>query len=334
VCVLNGGSLLRHIVNDGASVASDILTRRLAIDQLRVAISRPTERLLWIDVAPEPATVKEVGRLLRPPGDIALHPITAEALRTCLEEEELDVEDRLQRCQKDARQLVSVKPDLAWSRAQQAIGLLGVPGDIASVTDAVARQATYLMLTEVSFQLGFRKKSLSPELGRLDLFQHAAEAARSAGTYLLANAIQTIGAAEQAQAQDRLNRIAIAIQEITRARPELPAWLIVEIMPRAGFWLDELDRHLEAGDNPILAQEILPPFFDALGLPDAQMRKDRLAQRSVQILMKGRRHAQALAILDACLSRTRGLPPSAARKPGSWPRLRICGCNSVIGIER
>src|SRR4051794_25547516 len=134
------------------------------------------------------------------------HPITAEALRTCLEEEELDIEDRLQRCQKDARQLVSVKPDLAWSRAQQAIGLLGVSGDINSVTDAAAREATYLMLTEVCFQLGFRKKSLSPELGRLDLYRHAAEAARSAGTYLLANAIQTIGAAEQAPAQDRLNR--------------------------------------------------------------------------------------------------------------------------------
>ena len=154
------------------------------------------------------------------------------------------------------------------------------------------------MLTEVSFQLGFRKKSLSPELGRLDPYQHAAEAARSAGKFLLANAIQTIGAAEQAQGQDRLNRIGIAIQEITRARPELPAWLIVEITPRAAFWLDELDRHLEAGDNPIFAQEILPPFFDALGMPDAQTRKDRLAQRSVQILMKGRRHAQALAILE------------------------------------
>jgi tetratricopeptide (TPR) repeat protein len=298
VCVLNGGSLLQHIVNDRASAATDILSRRLAIDQLRVALSRPTERLFWVDAAPEAAIVKEVGHLLRPPTDLALHPITAEALRTCLEEEELDLEDRLQRCHKDARQLVSVKPDLAWSRARQAVGLLGVPGDLNCVTDPAAREATYLMLAEVSFQLGFRNKSLSPELGRLDLYQHAAEAARSAGKHLLANAIQTIGAAEQGQGPDRLNRIAIAIQEITRARRELPAWLIVEITARAGFWLDELDHHLEAGDNPILAQEILPPFFDALGLPDAQARKDRLAQRSVQILMKSRRYAQALTILE------------------------------------
>jgi tetratricopeptide (TPR) repeat protein len=298
VCVLNGGCLLQHIVNARASATTDTLTRRLAIDQLRVALSRPTERLLWVDVAPEAATVNEVARLLRPPADIALHPITAEALRTCLEEDGLDIEDRLQRCQKDARQLVSVKADLAWSRAQQALGLLGLPGDLNSVTDPAARETTYLMLSEVAFQLGFRRKSLSPELGRLDLYQQSAGAARSAGKFLLANAIQTIGAAEQSQGPDRLNRIAIAIQEITTAREELPAWLIVEFTPRASFWVEELDRHLEAGDNPILAQEILPPFFDALSLPDAQARKARLTQRSIQILIKSRRHAQALKILD------------------------------------
>lgn len=298
VCVLNGGSLLRRIVDDRASATADMLARRLAIDQLRVALSRPTERLLWVDAAPNAATVREVGHLLRPPAEVALHPITAEALRTSLEEEELDVEDRLQRCEKDARQLVSVKPDLAWSRARQAVALLGLPGDINCVTDPAARDAAHLMLAEVCFQLGFRNKNMSPELGRLDLYEHAAEAARGAQKIFLANAIQAIGAAERSHGPERLDRIAIAVQELTRAREELPAWLIVEITPRASFWLDELDRHLEAGDNPILAQEILPPFFDTLGFPDAQARKNRLAQRSVQILMKSRRHAQALSILE------------------------------------
>ncbi len=298
VCVLNGGSLLRHIVDTQVSDTPDMLARRLAIDQLRVALSRPTERLLWVDIAPEAATVSEVAQLLRPPADIALHPITAEALRICLEEDEWDIEDRLQRCRKDARQLVSVKPDLAWSRAQQAVSLLGRPGDLNSVTDPAARDTTYLMLTEVAFQLGFQRKSLSPELGLLDFYEQSAKAARSAGKLLLANAIQTIGTTEQSHGPDRLNRIVTAIQEITRAREQLPAWLLVEITPRASLWLEELDRHLEAGDNSILAQEILPPFFDTLALPDAQARKARLAQRSVHILMKSRRHALALTILD------------------------------------
>ena len=93
-------------------------------------------------------------------------------------------------------------------------------------------------------------------------------------------------------------RIAQAVQLVAEAREQLPAWFIVEITPRANSWLDELDRHLDAGDNPLLAQRILPPFFDALGFPDAQARKDRLAHRAVQILMKNRRHAQALTILE------------------------------------
>ena len=298
VCVLNGGVMLRRILNQRASAANDTLTRRLGIDQLRVALSRATERLLWIDADPDATTVRESGGLLRSKDEVALHPVNAEALRTCLEEEELDVEERLQRCEKDARQLVAVKPDLAWSRAQLAVALLGQPGDLNCVTDTAARESACMMLAEVAFQLGFRKKVLSPELGRLDFYYQSANGARSARKTRLAGAILAIGAAEQGQGLERLNRIATAIQQVTAAREELPSWLIVEIMPRSGFWLDELDHHLEAGDNPVLAQDILPPFFDALGFADAQERKDRLAQRSVQILMKKRRFEQALAILE------------------------------------
>ena len=149
--------------------------------------------------------------------------MTAEALRTCLEEEELEVEERLQRCQRDARQLVSVKPDLAWSRAQQAVALLGTPGDITCIIDPAAREAAYMTLCEVCFQLGFRKKSLSPELGRPDLYEQAAEAARGARNFLLANAMQAIGAAEQGHGVERLNQIATAIQLVAEAREQLPA---------------------------------------------------------------------------------------------------------------
>jgi len=298
VCVVNGGPLLRRIVDTRVSVAADSLAKRLAIDQLRVALSRPTERLLWVDTAPDAATVHEVSRLLRPPAELALPPVTVEALLTCLEEEELDIEERVQRCQKDARQLVPVKPDLAWSRAHQAVALLGLPGDMAAVSDPAARQAAHMTLAEVCFQLAFRKKSLSPELGRPDLYEQAAQAAESGRKLLLANALRATGAAEQGQGVERLNKIATAVQVVAEAREELPGWFTMEIAPRANAWLDDLDRNLEAGDNPLIAQRILPPFFDALGLPDAQARKDRLAQRSVQILMKNRRYAQALTILE------------------------------------
>jgi tetratricopeptide (TPR) repeat protein len=290
--------------------------RRLTIDQLRVALSRPTERLIWVDASSDPTAQSEAGRFLRPLGEIALHPMNVEGLRACLQEEELDLEERIQRCQRDARQLVDVKPDLAWSRAHQAVTLLGTPGELAAVSDPAARETAYMTLADVCFQLGIRKKSLSPELGRPDLFDRAAHAARVAGKFGLASAMQAIGAAERGPGPDRLSRIADAVQLVVDARKELPAWLLVEITPRADFWLRELDRHMDVGDNPLVAHRILPPFFDALGLPDAQARKDRLVQRAMEILMKNRRHAEALTLLE--------------RLPEAQPRL-AAECYEQVG---
>jgi hypothetical protein len=334
VFVVNGGSLLRRIIDGRALGAADSLAKRLAIDQLRVAVSRPAERLLWVDTAPDAATVEVVSRFLRPPGQMDLPPITAEALRACLDEEELEVEERVQRCHADARQLVSVKPDLAWSRAHQAVSLLGLPGDLCAVVDRTARETAHMTLAEVCFQLAFRKKILSAELGRPDLYGQAADAARGAGKHPLANVIQALGAQEQAFEKDQLNAIVSAVQFVVGAGRDLPAWLIVEIAPRAEFWLNELDRNLEAGDNCLLAQQILPPFFDVLGLPDAQARKDRLSHRAVQILMKSRRHSQALRLLEGLPEAKPKLAADVTRRWASSPRPRRSICNSAIAKRR
>ncbi len=299
VCLLDGGELLRRIVNERATGEVDALGKRLAIDQLRVALSRPTERLIWVDTSPEHATVSLVSRMLRPSGETALSPITVEALRTCLEEEELEVEERIQRCQKDARQFVPVKPDLAWSRAQQAVALLGMPGDTLAVTDRAARDAAYMTLAEVCFQLAFRKLTLAPELGRPDLYGQASGAAMSAHKLYLSSAIRSVGEAELGTRGQRHVLIAAMIQSIAVARAELPAWFVVEIAPQVEAWLDELNANIDVGDNPLAAHQILPPFFDALGLPDAAERKSHLAQRCVQILMKSKRYLPALTILES-----------------------------------
>ncbi|HWF09584.1 MAG TPA: hypothetical protein VG297_14035 [Bryobacteraceae bacterium] len=297
VCLLNGGALLRRIADRASGPASSLGTR-LAIDQLRVALSRPTGQLIWIDVAPDAGTIREVGEFLRPRGEAALAPMTLEALRASFEEEELDVEERIQRCRKDARQFVDVKPDLAWSRAQQAVAMLGAPGDAMAVTEPATRAEAYLTLAEVCFKLAIRGRKLSAELGRPDLYGHAADAARGALKFGLAGAIRATGAAERSSGTDRLNTVASTIQTVTSASEELPSWLIVEIAPRADAWLAELDRHIEAGDNAVTANFILPPFFDVMGMPDAGARKERLAQRAVKILMKGRKYVQALGVLD------------------------------------
>ena len=294
VCLLNGGALLRRITDPRAGGPAGTLARRLAIDQLRVALSRPTERLIWVDVAPDPATVREAGELLHARGEMTLLPMTLEALLATLAEEELDVEERIQRCQKDARQFVDVKPDLAWSRAQQAVGMTGPLDGMAA--DLMARRTAYLTLSEVCFQLAFRGKTLSAELGSPNLYGQASDAARAAMQFDLAAAIRAIAEAEP-KGPDRRERVMEAIESVSITAEEMPSWLIVEITPRAEEWLAEVDRNIEAGDNVLTANLILPGFFELLNLPDAEARKERLAQRSVRILMKARKYAHALPVL-------------------------------------
>jgi hypothetical protein len=295
VCVLNGGALLRRISDPRANGAASALGRRLAIDQLRVALSRPTERLIWVDVGPDPTTVLESGGLLRGREAAALLPMTLEALLATLAEEELDVEERIQRCQKDARQFVDVKPDLAWSRAQQAVAMAGPTSALA--TDPMVRHTAYLTLAEVCFQLAYRGKSLSAELGKPDLYHQAADAALSAMQLDLASAIRAIAIAER-KGPDLANRVAEAVQSVAITAEVMPSWLIMEITPRAEQWLAELERHLEVGDNALTAMTMLPPFFDVLRYPDAEARTERLGQRCVRILIKARKYGPAMTVLQ------------------------------------
>ena len=66
------------------------------------------------------------------------------ALLKTLEEDELDLEERVQRCQADARQYLQVKPEIAWSRAQQAVTLLG-PLQLPGRGDGSRRRAMPLI---------------------------------------------------------------------------------------------------------------------------------------------------------------------------------------------
>src|SRR4029078_12315959 len=77
VCVVNGGAVLRRITNDRSVSAVDMLEKRLAIDKLRVALSRPTERLIWVDVAPDAPTVMETGFFLQSLSDLTLRSLRA-----------------------------------------------------------------------------------------------------------------------------------------------------------------------------------------------------------------------------------------------------------------
>ena len=157
VCVLEAGRRLDKIMQSrdhGRGLELDSLSKRLAIDQLRVALSRPSERLYWLDVNPTERTLIHAGDMLAF-GERA-YPVVPAVLLKSLEEESLDVEERVRLCESDARQFLEIKPALAWSRARQAVALLGEQGGKFSVTDPAARTSAHLTLCQVAFTLAFR----------------------------------------------------------------------------------------------------------------------------------------------------------------------------------
>jgi len=304
VCVIDAGRLIDRIIHEEARVKADSdiegLRKRLAIDQLRVALSRPSERLLWLDINPTDKVVRQSVAFLNAGthgGEISSC-VPAAVLKT-LQEDELDPEERVQRCQADARQYLEVKPEMAWSRAQQAVTLLGRPGSPAAVIDQAARDSAYLTLAEICFTLGLRNSRLAPELGRPDLFGEARTAAGNARRHGLAAIIRAVEHVHRASVENRLQALGELAHVLPTCRGEIEPWLLVELGAKSREWVETLEGALFSGHNAAVLIKVLPPFYEALGLPDRTARIQRLQQRAIQVLIKDKQFAPALAALRA-----------------------------------
>ena len=308
VCVLDAGHHIDLILREDSRLRADSdlegLRKRLAIDQLRVALSRPTERLFWLDINPTDQVVQQSIAFLNG-GDVesGVSSCVPAALLKTLEEDELDLEERVQRCQADARQYLQVKPEIAWSRAQQAITLLGRPGSIAAVTDEAARDAAFLTLAEICFTLGLRNTRLPAELGRPDLFVEARRAAASARRFGLATIIEAIGRVHRVTAENRLSALVEFAQTLPLHRGQIEPWLLLELGAKCKPWMEELESALFNGHNAAVLIKLIPPFYEALEVPDRTARTERLQQRAIQLLIKDKQFAPALAALRASQER-------------------------------
>ncbi len=139
VCVLDPGRVLAQLedatgsMTTGASRALREQEHRTAIDQLRVALSRATETLAFVDVA----------------GDEDAHALSADLLEDAAPYHADDLvehfaddappDERVQARTKDARGLIDTAPGQAWQRACQAMRLLGDPQLPNGVSDENVR---------------------------------------------------------------------------------------------------------------------------------------------------------------------------------------------------
>lgn len=315
VCVLEAGRSLDRIMQvreRGRGLELDDLGRRLAIDQLRVALSRPAERLYWLDVSPSERILEHARRMMSW-GELACAMSPAALVKT-LEEEALDPEERVRLCESDARQLLDVRPALAWSRAKQAVALLGDLGGAFSVLDPAARKSAHMTLCQSAFTLAFRKVSLPSEMGRLDLFEEAAAGADFAGRRKLATLIRTIAAHERNYSNARLATLLDLATRLAELRNDVDPWLLVELQARGPGWLGALEEEIDK--MPVVIHGFLPALYSLFAPLEAASRTARLRERSIRALMRQGSHLPALELL--------------LQTPGADPKL-IAECREGLG---
>ncbi|MEK7755190.1 MAG: hypothetical protein AAB654_24915, partial [Acidobacteriota bacterium] len=291
VCALDPGRHLDLIVRDNERLRRshqvEPLSRRLAIDQLRVAISRPTERLYFLDVSPPAsASQRSLWFLNRAGRSTEVSPVIPEAVLKTLEEELLDPEERIRLCEADARQFLDVKPEMAWARAKQAVALLGLPVARGQVIDKAVRTSAYLTLAQVSFCLAFRKVALAPVLGHPDLYGEAEDSVRRAGRedlsqIMLAARLLDEFSPEPSAGQHLLN----AFESLEHHEAAVEPWLAVEFAARAHAWMQLLERVAMQFPWAPEALKRLPFVYRFFQVTDAGERLVRAEEKAVDAMI-------------------------------------------------
>lgn len=302
VCLLDPGKHLEKIQTvseyDRRNLEVEPLSKRLAIDQLRVAISRPTERIYFLDVdASRQAGSGSLDFLRNADRDSETSPVIPAVVLKTLEEELLAVEERVRLCENDARQFLNVKPDMAWTRARQAVSLLGKLGAPNAVEDETVRKSANLTLAQVSFCIGFRNVRLSSELGRPDFYRDAFHYAVIAANPGLARIISGIASVERSTG-NRTSLLIAALETMSSFEEQIEPWLSVEIVSRSADWLKCLEEGISDGIFTGQILKTIPFAYKLFAVLDADQRINKLRQKAVRSLMHAEQFRTSLEILE------------------------------------
>ena len=198
------------------------------------------------------------------------------------------------------------------------------PGALAAVIDETARRTAYLTLAEVCFTLGIRNTKLSAELGRPDLFDEAHRACMNASRYSLASLILKMGYLHRATAENRLQGLVDLANQLPNHKREFEPWLHLEIANKSHAWAEELEAAIYNGHNAEILVKILPPFYEALDLPDRETRTQRTRKRAIQLLVKDKKFAPALAVLHSLPERQPALEATCHEGLGDLNKAAEC----------
>jgi hypothetical protein len=298
VCILNGGEFLQRITGSDRdprpSASVNVLTTRLAIDQLRVAVSRPAERLYWLDVAPTGSSLGAARELLSERMAEPAMPVAPSVVLKSLEEETLSVPERVRLCEADARQFLAVKPDIAWSRASQALSLLGPAG--AGEADVALRRSAHLTMAEIAFCLALRGVKLSAHMGASNVKETAFHHATLAGGDGLRNRMITVS---NLSSKDGLTDHEALDQLSYLARTgELEPWIRLEFQPLVEYWARRFEGMALRPQTALGLAESIEGFYKQFAFADAAERTRKVRIEAIETLLGVGLAASALKILE------------------------------------
>ena len=238
VCVLEPGRTLKRLFDemDADSTELPAEMRRVAIDGLRVALSRATENLAFIDVRADESVRKESMELL---GDSTVR--SPDELLDYLENMDMDAESAVLQRMTEAREMIDSSPGRAWQLALQAVNRLGASGAPHAIADATLRTDAHTTLLRIAAKI--LVEGTPPRVERRDVSARANDSVDDMGSEPVREGFARLE-------EWTSNRAAppFALLNATAALEEDNDWLRRSLNSRLQTLLESLDRHAGAAD--------------------------------------------------------------------------------------
>ena len=296
VCVLESASLLTPIMEikeDIKGVEINRLRKRLAIDQIRVAISRPTETLILLDIDPIENQIKSISNFLA--GSQVCH-MNAEELLHFFGSEDNGPEIYVQQCIQDVRNLIEVKPFNALHRCKQAVALLGNPNLPNGIADFTLRNEVYLLLSRTYLQLLINRDGSN--LNEEELLSLANSASHNAQRVDIAKVIASVLAYRHEQLILKKAKLLPTLLDLIKTLGNCDPWIQVGLRLFYPEFRQQLEFLVVQPESCIEHCGNLADYYQVLEVPieEAQISIMKLRTLAVETLANAGNYQDALIL--------------------------------------
>ena len=238
VCVLEPGRTLKRLFDEMDADASELPAemRRVAIDGLRVALSRATENLAFIDVGADESVQKKSRKLL---GDTPVY--SPEELLDYLENMDMDAESAVFDRMNEAREMMDSSPGRAWQLALQAVNRLGASSAPHAIADATLRTDAHTTLLRIAAKI--LVEGAPPRVERRDVSARANDSIADMGNKPVREGFARLEEWTSNRAAPPFNLL-----NATAALGEDGDWLRRSLNSNLQTLLESLDRHAGEAD--------------------------------------------------------------------------------------